>query len=64
VAHTCHPSFSDSIDQEDHGSKPAQAHIMHCSLIAYRVLGDGDFVLAALGLNSGPQGCQAGVLTT
>jgi hypothetical protein len=25
VAHTCNPSYSGSRDQEDHGSKPAQA---------------------------------------
>jgi hypothetical protein len=26
VAHTCNPSYSGSTDQEDHGSKPAQAN--------------------------------------
>jgi hypothetical protein len=26
VAHTCNPSYSDGRDQEDHGSKPAQAN--------------------------------------
>jgi hypothetical protein len=36
VAHTCHTSFSGGRDQEDHGSKPAQAHILYCSLIAYK----------------------------
>jgi hypothetical protein len=25
VAHTCNPSYSGGRDQEDHGSKPAQA---------------------------------------
>jgi hypothetical protein len=26
MAHTCNPSYSGSRDQEDHGSKPAQAN--------------------------------------
>jgi hypothetical protein len=26
VAHTCNPSYSGGRDQEDHGSKPAQAN--------------------------------------
>jgi hypothetical protein len=26
VAHTCDPSYSEDRDQEDHGSKPAQAN--------------------------------------
>jgi hypothetical protein len=26
VAHTCNPSYSAGRDQEDHGSKPAQAN--------------------------------------
>jgi hypothetical protein len=26
VAHTCHPSYSEGIDQEDHGLKPAQTN--------------------------------------
>jgi hypothetical protein len=26
VAHTCNPSYSGGRDQEDHGSKPAQAY--------------------------------------
>jgi hypothetical protein len=32
VAHTCNPSYSDGSDQEDHGSKPAQAN---CSPDSY-----------------------------
>jgi hypothetical protein len=55
-------SFSGGRGQEEHSSKPAQAHILYCSLI--NSVGRWGLSFAVLALNSGPQACKAGTLTT